>query len=250
MSVADSDIVYYGSAVMPEGDATTAIGGAIDTTTRVVFTPLDVAGEIEIVSTAAADTMAMTVTGRNPAGELIADTQALNGTTPVALTGTFERLEKAELAAAATGTVIVRKAGNGGDLMIFEPGLLMIRRVFIGVVADPAGGASKTWHEKIFIANTHATLALTQATVTLTDATGAIRFGLAATLDDTDTNGAGNDRLVAPAGVTLNVAGKNVANAQNLSPGAAQGVWLSLTRAAGAPAINTTFQLAAQGVST
>ena len=250
MSVADSDIVFYGSAHMAEDDAATAIGGAIDTTTRVIFTRLDAVGEIEIVSTAAADTVAMAVTGRNPAGEVIADVKALNGTTPVAVTGSFERLEKCALAGPAAGTVIVRKAGNAGDLMVFEPGLLTIRRVFLGVVADVAGGASRTWHEKIFIANTHATLALTQATVTLTDATGAVRFGLAATLDDTDTNGAGNDRLTAPAGVTLDAAQKNVVNSQNLSPGRAQGVWLALARAAGAPALNTDFTLAIGGAST
>jgi hypothetical protein len=252
MSVAASDIIVYGSASMPDDDSTQNIGGAIDTSKRVVFTDISPSGTVEVVSSVAGDTtQTITVTGRNAAGEIISDTKTLNGTTPVAITGTFERLLKAVINAAHTGAVTLRKSSAGGDLMVFEPGVLEIRRPFYNASADAAGGSQRKYYEKIFFKNTHATLSLTSAQISeQSDASGKIAFALESTLNGTDTNGAGNNRQAAPGGYTFNSTAKNVANSQNHTAGAGQGVWLELTLEAGDAATKTTYTLRESGTST
>lgn len=253
MPVVDTDIVVYGSATMPDDDAGLNVGGAIDTTKRVVFTDISPAGTMEVVSSAAGDTtQSITVTGRNAAGEVITDTKTLNGTTVVAMTGTFERILKAVISATHAGTVTLRKASAGGDLMSFEPGVLQIRRPFYNAVADVAGGAQKTYYEKVFFKNNHGTLSLTSAQIAevaggLADS---VEFALEASLSGSDTNGAGNNRQVAPGGYTFNSAAKAVANSGNHSAGAGQGTWLKLTLPAGASATKGVYTLRETGQST
>lgn len=247
MPVAASDIVFYGSASMPDDDAVTDIGGAIDTTKRVVFTDIDSPGSIEIVSSAAGDTsQTVTVTGRNSAGEIISDVQTLNGTTPVAMTGTFERLLKAVVSASHTGTVTVRKASAGGDLMVFATGELEIRRICYNAEADVAGGSARDYYEKVFAKNNHSTLSATNAVIKeQADPSGKFTFALEASLDGTGTNGTGNNRQTVGdlSGLTFDGADKNVANSQNHSAGAGQGIWIKLSLAAGDSAANTSYTL-------
>ena len=75
-------------------------------------------------------------------------------------------------------------------------------------------------------------------------------FALEATLNGTGTNGGGNTRLVAPAGLTFNSAAKTEANSGSLTHGAAQGVWYELTLANGAAALKTTWVPEQQGNTT
>jgi len=70
---------------------------------------------------------------------------------------------------------------------------------------------------------------------------------VAATLDVTDTNGSGNTRLVAPAGLTFNSTAKALANSGVLTHGKAQGFWGELSLAAGAAAQKTTWTTQVQG---
>ncbi len=107
MSIIGSDIVLYGSANMRETDSG-AQGGALDTSRRVVFDDIDPAGNIEIVSSAGADTtQSVTITGRDSAGVLISEAKTLNGVTPVAMTAQtdWERLLKATKSAGTAGDV-------------------------------------------------------------------------------------------------------------------------------------------------
>lgn len=250
MPIAASDIVFLGSATMPENDATTQIGGAVAAAVSVVFTDLDANGTVEVISTNAADTMNLTVYGRNAAGEIVSETKALNGTTVVSFTTTFKRLMKAVLASAAAGTVTLRKAAAAGDLMEFLPGITHVRRVFYDVAADVAGGSTRKFYEKIFAKNKHATDALTNAKISLpTNPGDKIAFALEAALDGSDTNGAGNNRLVAPGGYTFTTAEKNVVNSGNHSPTKVQGIWLELTLAAGAAAAAETFEIKEMGTN-
>jgi len=206
---------------------------AIDLTTVVTFTKLDADSTVEVVSDNVADTMNLTITGRKPDGTIAAETLALNGTTVVNFTTTFKRLLKAELASAATGTVTIRKTGNAGDLMVFTPGVTTIRRPFYNVAADEAGGAARTFYEKIFAKNTNGTSALVGAAVSFPVNVGnRVAWALESALNGTDDNGVGNDRQTAPGGYTFNTTTKNVFG-DNLTPLDAQGIWMELSLAAG-----------------
>lgn len=251
MPIVSSDIIVYGSAVMAEDDVTTNIGGAIDTSTKIVFTDIDATGTVESISSAAGDTtQTITVYGRNAAGELVSEAQTSNGTTVVAFTTNFERIMKVTISAAHTGTITVRKSGNAGDLVLAESGILAVRRPFYNVAADASGGAQRTFYEKIFFFNNHATLSLTNATIAeQADPSGNIAFALATTLGDTGDNGAFN-RQTAPGGYTFDNTTKNVANTQNHTAQTGQAVWLELTLAAGAAATKTTYTLRESGQTT
>lgn len=323
MPIALHEIRLYGSAVMPDDDSVTAIGGAIDTSKRVEFT--DVSGTVQAVSSAAGDTtQSITVTYRDSAGNKLTESQTLSGQTPVAFTANMERLLKALKSATTAGDVAVEATtaertgtAQGGDStsitldagasstdqaylgmivrltsgtgagqirqiidyngttkvakvdhpwttspdsttafrlargFYFEKApneVMEVRRVFFDAAADAPDGAAREFHDKVFFLNTNASLALTSSVVSeVSDPLNVFSFGLAATLDDNGTNGTGNNRLVAPSGVTFNSSPKSVPNGGSLSPGSAIGVWLKLSLAAGAAAAKTTYQIKIQG---
>lgn len=242
MPVTATDIVFYGSQVMPEDEVTLDIGGAIDLTTIVTFT--DIGGSpslIEVLSDNVGDTtQGLTVVGRAPGGSIITETFTLNGTTVVPFSLNYERILKFELDAVGAGIVTVRKASDTGDLAIFPAGVTTVRRVFYLASSDVLGGAAREYHDKIFVKNEHATLDLTQASIVEQSDPGAnITFDLESTLDGTDSNGGANNRLVEPGGYTFDSATKAVANSGNHTAQAAQGIWIKLSLAAGdAPAKN------------
>lgn len=127
--------------------------------------------------------------------------------------------------------------------------VLEVLRLFYNASADVAGGSSRTYYEKFFIKNRHATLALTAAQVAESaDPSGNVTYGLESSLDGSTTS---TDRRTAPGGVTINnTTPKNVANSQNLSSGSAQAVWACLTLAAGAAAAKTSWTPQITGTST
>ena len=134
--------------------------------------------------------------------------------------------------------------------MMFEKSpteVLEVRRPFYDVSADVPGGSARDFYEKIFFKNNHATLSLTGATLAeQDDPSGKVDFGLAGTLDDSATS---TDRTTAPGGITFDSTTKNVANSQNHSAGAGQGVWLHLALAPGDAAQKTTYTLRESGSS-
>ena len=136
--------------------------------------------------------------------------------------------------------------------MVFEKSLGSaevneVRRPFYNVSSDVAGGSTRNFYEKVFFKNIHATLALTAATIAeLADPSGKVSFGLPSTLDDTGTS---TTRIVAPAAITFDSATKNVANSQNHTAGAAQGLWLNLTLLAGDAAQKTSYTLQESGTT-
>lgn len=250
MSIVASDIKVYGSAVMPDDDTTTAIGGAIDLTTKIEFTDIASSGKLNLVSSNAGDTMNMTVYGRNASGELINEIVALSGTTPVQTTLDYERILKLSIASTAAGTITVTAYTGGASIMTLEPGILQARKPFYNA-ATPAS-SSVSFYEKVFFKNTNGTLSLTSAQIIKqTDATGKITFALETTLDGTGTNGANNRQVAPSSGVgSFDVNTKNVANSQNHSSGKGQGVWLCLTLASTDVATKTTVTMRETGIST
>lgn len=249
MSVVASDLVIYGSASMPNDDVDVNIGGAIDLDVRVSFSDIVATDQIEVLSDNAGDTtQTLTVYSRNEAGELVSEVINLNGTNVVLGALTDERILRAVLSAACTGTITVRDQDTDTTIMTFEPGLLEIRRPFYNAYSDVSGGAERKYYEKVFYRNNNGTTSLTTATIAeAADPSTVVAFALESSLDGTDTNGAGNNRLVAPGGYTFNSDTKNVANSQNHSAGSGQGIWLELTLAAGLASNNTSFTLQEAG---
>ena len=250
MAIVAADIVAYGSASMPDDDTPTQIGGAISLLKRVVFTDIAATDELEILSDSTMDTVeTITGHGRNAAGELVNDVATLNGTTPVVVTGTdFERILKIIKSATTVGTVTIRDDGTDTTIATMEPAVLEIRRPFYDAAAEASGGSTRTYYDKIFFKNNHATLTLTSATIDeFADPQTVVAFDLESSLDGSDDNGGGNNRQVAPGGYTFTSAIKNVANSQNLTALAAQGCWLELTLTAGLASQNTTFTMRVNG---
>ncbi len=250
MSILSTELITYGSANMPEDNVSTS-GGAIDLTTKVVFTDIAVTDSVEFVSDNAADTMNITVYGRTAAGAITSETKALTGTSPTtATTATFERILKVVLASAAAGTVTVRRATGDTTIATMEAGITTVRRLFYDSAADASGGSSRDFYEKVFVKNTNGSLTLTNAQIAEQADPGAnITFDLEDAVND---NNSTASRLnTAPTGMlgTFTGATKSVPGSA-LAAGASIGVWLKLTLAAGAAAAKNTYTLRTTGTST
>ncbi len=116
-----------------------------------------------------------------------------------------------------------------------------VRRIGYAMGANSAGGATKEVHEKIFLKNCHGTIALTSAQVEeSSDPSGLFTFGLATSVNDSGTNGSGNTRLVAPAGITFDNSAKNVPGG-SLAASSAIGCWIKATLPGGTAAAKTTY---------
>ena len=251
MPIVAADIIAYGSASMPDDDVPTGIGGAEDQTTRVVFTDISANDTVEILSDNGSDTTQdVEVFGRNTAGEIVSEIETLNGTTPQTTTQSFERILKIVMDGAALGNVTIRKQSDDVEIAVLAIDELEIRRPFYNAAAEASGGAERDYFEKIFMSNEHATLTLTEATIEeFADPSGNVDFALESSLDGSDNNGAGN-RQTHTGGYSFDSTEKNVANSQNLTAGAAQGVWLRLKLPAGEASDNTTFTLRVNGQTT
>lgn len=122
MSWIISDIVFYGSANMPEADGVT-IGGAVDFSKRVEFegTAISPSTLFDAVSSSASDTaVKLTYEGRDSTGVVQSETLTLNGTTKVAGTKSLERL----LAGVITGGSIAGIANPGGTAAVGDVTLI------------------------------------------------------------------------------------------------------------------------------
>jgi hypothetical protein len=244
MALTNNDFKLYGSAVMPEDDVLTDIGGAIDLTTQISFTPLGGEFSLEVLSSNAGDVMDLTLTGRAPNGTILTKTVTVAGLTVVDITGTFKRLLKAVLTSAPTGNVIIRKDGAAGDIMTFDAGsnVTTIRRPFQYIGADLASGADRTFYEKIFYRNSNASDALIGAKIKLAvNPSGRVKFALDAALGASTKNGAGNNRAVAPAALVFNTTEKAVPTGDLLQNNDI-GIWMKIDLPKGSAASDDTIQ--------
>ncbi len=106
MSVLLSDLKFYGSATMADDDTTTAVGGAIDTSKKIMFTDLN--GLFQVISSNSGDTIqTITVHYRDTAGVKQNEVKTLNGTTAVTYAATMALIMKAIKSATTTGDVAV-----------------------------------------------------------------------------------------------------------------------------------------------
>ena len=251
MPIASTDLVLYNSVNMPDVDAATA-GGAIDTLRRPDFTQLAANDDIEAVSSAAGDTtQTLTIEGRDAAGNIVSETKTLTGTTAIifSVISVIERVLKAELSATTTGSITVRRSPSGATLRVIpagERGFLMFARK---TSSDPS--LTRSYYAKLFVKNTHATLALQNTTFRQNaDPDARITHLPAAAVNDTATT---SDRQTAPSAAntldpdTFDDTDKTVGS---LAAGAAWAVWLRLQLPAADAPHRTTYTLEVVGQST
>ncbi len=183
MSIQASELKLYGSAVMPDDDTATAIGGAINTAVKMEFTDITPSGTVEMLSSETGDTtQTVTIYGRDSTGTIVSEVKTLNGASVVSFTTTFERILKAVMSGAATGTVTIRKASAGATLITLEPDITQVRRPFYAVNTPESG--SVTYYEKVFFKNTNGTITLSSGVIKeAADPSGKVTFGLPATID-------------------------------------------------------------------
>lgn len=135
MSVLQSDVVFYGSANMPDVDSSTT-GGALSTAKLINFNDITPNGFMDVISSSASDTACtVTLTGRDATGVLITPAAiTLTGTTVVLGATTFERLMKGLLA----GTTSV------GDIAAFSHTAVVTGTAQSGAAATATTSASIT----------------------------------------------------------------------------------------------------------
>lgn len=240
-----TDIKTYAAVSRPEDD-TSLTGGAIDTGALVEFTALAANDTLEALSDNAADTMNLTIHGRDAGGARVSEVRALAGVTPVAFsTNTLERFLKAVLASAPAGTITIRRSGAGATVATLLPGKTSVHRLFIDSASE-AGATTR--FEKLFFKNEHATETLNSAEIELTaDPSSSVRIGVATAKDDSATI---TNRKAAPAGITFVDDGvKQSVPGGTLAAAEAVGVWAEFSRAGGAAGLKTSFSVTASGTS-
>lgn len=109
MSVVPNEVVFYGSADMPEADGVT-VGGAVDFTKRVSFSDVASTMALDVVSSSASDTATkIQVAGRDSAGNIVTPAAiTLTGTTVLASSfggQTFQRLLFGVITGGAIGSL-------------------------------------------------------------------------------------------------------------------------------------------------
>lgn len=250
MAIAASDLVFYGAENMPENNVEN-VGGAIDTTTKVVFTDISAADEVEILSSSGSDTsQTVTVTGRNAAGEIVSEVESLDGTNVQTTTTQFERILKIEMSDVAVGTVTIRKEADDVTIATLEPGIRAVRRLFYDSSADADGGSARDFYEKIFVKNNHGSLTLTNAQIKEnSDPTGFITFDIGSTYNDSGLLGG---RLnVVPSGLSGSFTSSDkYLPGSGLPAGSGCSIWLKMSLPAGQAPTKDTYTLQITGTTT
>jgi hypothetical protein len=188
-------------------------------------------------------------------GVLATESKDLNGTTPVDFVATMDAILRIRQSAGANhaGIVTIRKDGAGSTIATMEitPFVILdVRRPFYNAIANPTGGVTKTYYEKVFIRNNNAVSSISDSTVIeQLDVNAVVDFALETVLGGTTDNGVGNNRQVSPAGFVFDSTTKNVANGKVLSAASAQGMWMKLTLAGGQSPADTTWTVRLQGIA-
>ena len=240
-----SDLVAYLAASHPEDDVSTS-GGARSTVERPLDGQFAATAAAALVSDNAGDTMNVTVRGRDAAGEIVSEVIALNGTTEVVTTQTYQRILTVVLASAATGTVTLAQGSGGTVRHTFAPGETGARIFFIGAAADPSSADDR--YEKYFWENEHATESLLSAQLQLSaDPASNYEVAVAGAVDDTESVA---NRLTAPSGETFVDDGVDQGvPGTDLAAQTAIGHWVKQTLAAAEPAGQDTFTTQISGTS-
>ena len=247
MSILTTELKKYAAASRPLNDTSTA-GGAIDTDCVLGVTQLAATDAVRARSSNAGDTMNLTIKYRDAAGVIQTQTQALNGVTNVVF-NSMERFISATLASNPAGAITIERNTSGNANVVTIPAGK--KNASILFVDSASEASSTTRYEKEFWKNESGeSLTLTNAQVTLTqDPASSIRIGL-----DTSVNGTAtvSNRKTAPSSVTFvdDSVAINVPGGGNLAATAGIGVWIEMTRGAGAAALKSYYETQLAGTST
>jgi hypothetical protein len=253
--ITSADIVFYGSQNMNRSDATTPQGGGIDETIKVVFNDMTQVSTIDFSSDSAGDTGNITIEGRRSTGSIITETIALNGLTPVTTINEFERILRITTDS-HNGTIEAEVSDDGSGIVDIESGILEVRRPFLSVTGEPAGGSARTFYEKIFLKNNSLTNDYLDVSLAENfdgvEANGAdVTFDIESVVEGT---GESDNRITSPPTGELlngvfNDTTKSIPGTDLLSDSYV-GVWLRLNIPAGTNPINTNFEFSVSGATT
>jgi hypothetical protein len=246
MSIVAAELIAYGPASIATDDVSTT-GGAIDATRRPVFTQFSSGAKLSLTSDGA-DARNVTIVGRDATGAVLTETVALNGTSEVLSTNTYERIQSVNAASSSGSRTVTLKQGTGGSTIATIP--VNEVGVFMMFQNSFSTGSPQVRYEKLFWKNTNGSLTLTSSTMTLTaDPATIMQIGTHTSVDDTATIA---NRLAVPAGVSfvgLNTA-QNIPGGGNLASGSKIGIWIQQTLASNAAAQKNTFTTQLQGNTT
>jgi len=246
MSVVNTDLVIYTASDMPENN-TSIVGGNINSGIRASFDDPSSSSPIIIYSSSGTDTSQnLTLTGRGGGGTVISESLALNGTSNITSTYTYNRILTASLDAIAVGDITVSGStvNKITDIPVGESGF---RRPFYDATASV--DTSKTYYEKVFIKNNNTTTELTDAQVIESNngLAAKISFGLEDTKKSNQTIA---NREAVPTGITGGFgAGPSGIMNNLLSTGDYQGVWLKLSVDANEASINSFYEVQVSGTT-
>ena len=245
MSIVAAELILYGALSRPEDDVSLT-GGAIDRDNRATLVQLAITDTLEMLSDNAGDTtQQVTITGRDATGAVVSEVKTLNGTSVVAFTTTFERVQKVVMDSDAVGNVTIRRASAGPTVGVIPPG----ERGFFVMFVNSASETSPTIRfEKVHWDNTNVSLTLNAALVRLvTDPLAVIREGVESAKNDSATVA---NRKAIPAGVTFVDDGLDQSvPTTTLEAGSSIGVWTELSLAADNVPIKDSFTTRLAGTS-
>ncbi|MGH9886144.1 MAG: hypothetical protein ACREBE_11480 [bacterium] len=244
MPIATTDLVFFSVASVPVDDTSTS-GGAIDTASRVALTQFGANAVLALVSDGA-DARNVTIIGRLASGVVDTEVVALNATTEVLSTKTWERIHSIVLASSSGTRTVTAKQGSGGSTVATIVPNETTRHIQFQRSTSEASQAKR--YEAQFGKNIHGSLSLLNAQMKLTaDPQSKIQIGVAAAVNGSTSV---TNRKTSP-GVTLvddNIA-QNVPGT-NLAAGDAIKVWIEQTLGANDAAQKSTFTLELSGSTT
>lgn len=137
-----TDLKLYGSATMPDSDATLNIGGVISTSKKVSFA--DISGAAQLVSSSSGDTtQSLTISYRDASGALLTEARTVTGTTPVLYSASIERLLKGIKSATSGGSFAIESqtavrqataAGGSVNTLTLDAGASAVNGFYNGMV--------------------------------------------------------------------------------------------------------------------
>jgi hypothetical protein len=246
MALQSTDLKLYGSANMPTADTGTC-GGAIDTTTRVVFDdttlPNAMNSKVRYYSSLASDNYQMCIVGRDVGRILASESIALNGASHVS--GTLLFSEILVCSGNHNGTITFQDQTTQTTFLSMESGVNAVRKPFYNLQFTTAG---KTAYEKVFLKNTNTTEVLQNAwLLESADPSGKLTFALASGQND---NASSTNRLTAPTYIMesgFSSLAKPVPGT-NLNAGSGIGIWVQTTLTGTECSFKSTYTIQASGL--
>lgn len=230
----NSSLTLYGAANHQEDNASNPQGGIIDTSKKLLLTPMPTASTITLVSSSQSDTdQAYLVEGLSPGRVSQSELVQLNGVTPVTTSRTFNKIYRVtkQSGSGLFGNVTVSSNVDLGTLTyesIVDPEVTELIDFFSNIYGKAS--SETTYYEKFFIKNWMG-IDLNNITISeyQSDANDAIQFAVSSGTDIVGSTSTSENRVTAP-NVTFF---EKSATLATIPHDAEIAVWVKLTLAAG-----------------